>query len=158
MFLLQDEIDRLKIDRVAGTHCGACRQFVKIYRNKLTAIPVAALIHLARSREPWTHILTYFANLTHIPAAQRGQFAQKVTILKHYAFVEQRPGKRYDGSRKNGFWRATQLGRDFIEAKITAPAAVYVYIDRAEAFSAAHITVQDALGVHFNYDELMRGL
>ena len=58
-------------------------------------------------------------------------------------------------ARTSGFWRPTQLGRDFVFDKVKVPAKVVTCLGSPEAFEGEPITIREALGKKFNYDEIM---
>ena len=62
-----------------------------------------------------------------------------------------------DPSKKSsGYWRVTDKGRGFLALQITVPKTAVVYNNRLERLEGVFITIQEALGKKFNYEELMR--
>jgi hypothetical protein len=59
--------------------------------------------------------------------------------------------------RTSGFWIPTKLGRGFALEKIKVPARVVTCLGVPEAFEGDPVSIRDALGKKFNYDEIMGG-
>lgn len=57
--------------------------------------------------------------------------------------------------RTSGFWKPTKLGRAFALDKIQVPAKVVTCLGVPEAFDGDLISIKDAIGKKFNYDEIM---
>jgi len=63
--------------------------------------------------------------------------------------------KSHAKGRTAGFWRPTKLGRAFALGKIKVPARIVTCLGVPEAFEGEPVSIQDALGQKFNYDEIM---
>lgn len=130
-----------------GAECPCCGQLVKVYRRKLYSAMAYALLLIHRSREgkedPWVHVPTLLNG--HGTVARGGDFAK----LVHWDLLEAH-------AKANGFYQMTDKGVQFIECRIAVPVAVYIYNGaRLDWDSSEMITVVDALGEKFNYEELM---
>jgi len=82
----------------------------------------------------------------------RGDWAK----LKYWGLIEEKPDVRDDGSPRVGYWKMTPLGRQFARRQVKVPSHVYIY--NGEALQRAveeQITIDDALGTEFSYDEIM---
>lgn len=77
------------------------------------------------------------------------------SYLVHYRFLEKQGGKREDGSRRNGYYRLTSLGIMFVEGKVTARKKFMILNNKFEGFEGDEVTIRQALGKKFNFDELM---
>lgn len=77
--------------------------------------------------------------------------------LVHYGMLEKMEGKRPDGSKKNGFYKLTDKGRQFVMKQITVPQTFIIYNGKCEGFEGREIGIEDALGKYFDYAELMSG-
>lgn len=158
-----------------GAECPCCRQRVQVYRRTITAGMALALLAFLRAdgrrrqTEPaggdafdgFLHAEETFKNAVLLPRSARGDF----TKLRYWGLIEGAEGEREDGSRRNGYWRLTDRGRAFARGELAVPKYVYLYNDAqyaAEAVGAdpdqGEVTVRDALGRRFNYDEVVRGL
>lgn len=140
-----------------GAKCPCCDQYVKLYKRKLTSAMVYGLMLIAKAHpskydKSWLHVEDYLKSLD-IPASIRGDIAK----LKLWGFLLPAEGNREDGSPRNGYYQLTQQGRDFVKGRITAFSHVLIYNNSFRGFEGEQITVQEALGSKFNYDELMKG-
>lgn len=128
--------------RIDGIVCPACDQFAKVYRRKLNSGMANSLVVLYRRyRDAWVHLPTARAN---------GEITQsnEEAKLRWWGLVEQ-------DERHSGNWRLTETGIAFVEG-MRLPKYVLLYADRFLGFDGDSITIQDALGDHFDYEELMR--
>jgi hypothetical protein len=135
---------------------------VKVYKRKLNCSMAYVLILLYRydqqNGDTWVHVPSYLAKMCEgnprRAAAVRGDWAK----LKHWDLIDEREGKRDDGSKRAGYYRITEHGRAFVYADRKVPPHIYLYnqqvIDKPIPVSQ-WITIRDALGTKFNYAELM---
>lgn len=66
------------------------------------------------------------------------------------------PGsKNIPKGRTSGFWKSTKLGRAFALDKIKVPERIVTCLGVPEAFEGDPVSIKDALGKKFNYDEIM---
>jgi hypothetical protein len=129
-----------------GARCPCCTQEAKIYRRSIHANMARVLILLSRlPAGEYAHVPTY-ANV------RGGDYVK----LKHWGFIEQDPAaERDDGSKRVGWWRITEAGRRFVKGE-PAPRYIHLYAQRFVPRSCDEmITVEQALGQKFNYNELM---
>ena len=97
----------------------------------------------------WVHVEDYFVS---IGVTMKGVHGK----LKHWGLLEQKENTD-DAKNKNGLWRITELGRDFVEGKVSMNRAVFLYLDRVRDYDDTPVTIFEALGTKFNYAELMQG-
>ena len=134
-----------------GAHCPCCERFIKLYRRPLSASMARYLIVLAKKSgtgNPWLHVETDFRDVS-IPS--RGDYAK----LRYWGLIEPKPGVSERGTRTNGYWRITDKGRDFVAGNALVPSHVFLLNNRLVGFSDKSVTIRDALGSAFSYDELM---
>jgi len=141
---------RLLEGLACGITCECCGAFAKRYNRKLNsgmARWLVALVRLSPHGE-WVEASAVTENI----GSRIGQDA--TTLLPSWNLIESCPVCL----RASGRWRPTQLGRDFVAGRATVPRSIYAYnktclgLDITKGF----ITVRDALGSKFNYEELMR--
>ncbi len=135
-----------------GDNCPNCGQLVKLYRRTLpsaTARVMIALWHVNEGRQ-YVYLPQILDGMTRTP--QQGGYA---TYGHHWKLMKQQPGVRDDGSNRVGWWRLTNLGRDFILGQATVPKYAHVYNNECFGFSGPQWTIQQALGTKFNYHALM---
>ena len=76
--------------------------------------------------------------------------------MVHWRMIEAKHGElREDGSPRNGFYKITQLGVDFVDRRVEVPEYVILYAERLLGVSEKMATIDKALGKRFNYAELM---
>ena len=147
-----------------GVECPCCMQKVKLYRRKLTDDMCAMLIALdrlngAHGTDAWIYIGDWRDEYTRITGKKingGGDYSK----LKFWGFVEDEPNaSTATGKASSGNWRITGKGRDFVRGRSpyrTAPDHIKVYNNRAVEESAAEVTIQEALGTRFDYNDLMK--
>jgi len=130
-----------------GTHCPCCGQLAKAYHRKLNSGMASALI------EVWKRHGVGWAHVPDIAPKVGGDFAK----MRHWGLVQESLGLRADGGRQ-GDWRVTSLGKSFVRGLVTVPSHITVYNNAVSGTDGPAITIREALGSRFNYDELMRGM
>lgn len=146
-----DEAQRWLRERVEeGVRCPTCTQFAKVYRRKINSRQADAIIALYRKHGmEWGHVPTIAPRL-------RGDGGM-IALLRYWRLVEELPEPREDGGRA-GWWRVTPLGRDFVLARATVPKYARIYDSQCIGLEGEQVSIRDALGEGFNYDELMAGI
>lgn len=129
--------------------CPCCKREVQIYKRNIHAGMARGLIAAYRHGAA--------ADYVHAPELvddyQNTDFAR----LRLWALVGALAGRRDDGGPP-GFYRLTELGVSFVKGEMTVPKYVLVYAGRVLGRSEKQISIYDALGTKFNYDELMAGI
>lgn len=166
--------DRLHDKLDEGDHCPTCMQWAKRYRRPLTSAMAYGLVLVAReqqrnSKDPyrhtftqhgmdikgeWLHVENFLKNYPSIPASLRGDFAK----LRHWGLVEQAWGKRPDGSTRNGYYRVTDLGFAFVGGRVSVASHAVLYNGECQGLTGEPITIKQALGKEFDYDEIMHDM
>lgn len=146
------EARRLLRDLVEdGATCPCCRRLAKIYRRKINSTQARDLIAMYRYGG------TEFAYLPHVRKASGGRSNREEPKLRWWGLVEEEPTLRPDGGRA-GWWRVTERGVMFVRCQITVPKYAREYDGRCLRLLGDPITIRDALGTKFNYDDLMAGI
>ena len=109
--------------------------------------------------DEWLHVPSYIAEMAasnpRRAAAVRGDWAK----MKLWGLIEEKPGTRDDGSSRMGYYRMTDLGRQFVARAVRIPAYVYIYngepLKRPGRPVEELITIDEALGKDFSYAEIM---
>lgn len=131
-----------------GAKCPCCERLAKVHPRPLNASNVRVLITLYRRHgRDWAY-------LPHLRSA-----GQDEVTAKHWGLIEPRPGLRADGSNRQGWWRLTARGEQFVRGEITIPRRMLIYADRCHGPENPddRVDVRDCLGIAFDYDKLMRG-
>lgn len=143
-----------------GAECPACTQFVKIYRRKITSSMAYALILLyqyfeSNPDQEYVHMNDYLNSIEGLPFPVKSGDNAK---LRYWDLLEEKPEQREDGSNRAGFWKLTELGRQFVQGEATVKSHVKVFNSkRYGELLGEEITIREALGNKFNYNELMGG-
>ena len=132
-----------------GYYCPCCQQYCKRYTrnfNSNMALVIAAL----HKRQVFSFV--HIERWLQVEGFKRcGDFS----YLTHFGLLEKAEGKRDDGSSRNGFYKLTKRGIMFAEGEITVLSKFKIFNNKFEGFEGKEITIKDALGIKFNYDELM---
>lgn len=131
-----------------GHPCPCCSQFAKVYRRKIHAGIARGLIAAYRhAGREWFH------GPTVIQAGDSGE----VSRLRYWGLVEEATERRDDGGRA-GWWRVTDRGEAWVRGRATVPKYARIYDGRCLGLTGDPVTIRDALGSRFDYDELMAGV
>lgn len=136
-------------DADAGFHCPCCGSFCKRYRRKLNANACMVMIAMFRKKK------FGFVKIEEFMRVNGYQRSGDFPYLVHWGMLEKMEGERADGSKKNGFYKLTEKGRDFVQRKIKAKATLIIYNGKVEGFEGDEISIEQALGKKFDYRELM---
>lgn len=139
----------LFMDYDNGFYCKCCGSYNKRYRRKFNSNMAVALIAL------YKNIGGVYVHLESFLAGKGLKRCGDASYLRFYRFLDKKAEKREDGSNRNGFYKITGLGCLFVEGKVTATETFLILHNRLEGFEGKEITIQDALGNKFNYNELM---
>ena len=119
-----------------GVTCPCCGQFAKVYRRKLNSGMAVALIDMYRNSG------TDWFNVREI-TLRGGDYGK----LAYWGLIE--PGD------DTGIWRVTARGEEFIKGMIPVSQHANVYNGKLIELEGDLISISDALGDRFNYEELM---
>ena len=108
------------------------------------------LIH-KKQTDDFFHVEDYLKNIPGLPSSIRGDFAK----MRLWNLIEKNEELREDGSNRNGLYKITQRGRNFVQGKTTVKSHVLIYDNRFLGFDGDQISIADALGEKFSYAELM---
>jgi len=135
--------------------CPCCRQRARMYERKIHSSAAGVLVLLAAGTQPgeFVHVGAFIAGHPHLSprarAAIRGDYAK----LSYWGFIEDsHPAQK----PRRGYWRITLAGRQFARGETKAPRAVMIYNERVYGHTTATVTINQALGSKFNYEELVR--
>ena len=138
--------------RLKGIKCPCCNQHVRLYKRNITSAMAYALIIIHRSgNTSFFHIENYFKKIN-CPASIRGDFPK----LRFWGLIEKKSDLRPDGSNRNGYYRITGKGRDFVNNNITVLKYLYLYNNKVQATEPDElVNIHTCLTQKFNYNELM---
>lgn len=164
----RDEIERVRrffASRLdTGDDCPCCTRYAKRQHRVLGCGPARWLIELVYLyKDDPIHTGQVIKNLK--GANVSGSDA--TSVLPLYGLISPAPApsrksippserSKAPKGRTSGYWRPTQLGRDFVFEKINVPERVVTCLGLPEAFEGIPVSIREALGKKFNYAELMR--
>jgi len=144
--------------------CPCCGQFAKVYKRHITGAMACALIQIYRYywknawTTEWLHVPEYLAAQKMPAKVKAGWHGGDWSKLRFWQLIEPKDDERADGSPRVGFYRITDLGRDFVERKMEVPKYVFLYAKTPLGLALPYITIEDALGASFSYSSLMDGI
>jgi len=142
-----EAVDWLMENKDKGAECPCCGSIVAIYPRHMTDNIARVLIRMYR--EAGTDWI--FMPSIRTPG-------QDEVISRHWGLIERMEGRRPDGSNRVGWWRLTPRGVDFVLGRITIPQIARIFKGQLIELAGDQITIRDALGKKFNYDEMMTGM
>jgi hypothetical protein len=128
-----------------GLNCPCCSRWGKVYRWSLYRTAIKLLVNMYEAGGT-----TKFVETRSIKGEGQGDASR----LRHWGLAEQESKARPDGG-KSGFWRCTDTGEAFLLGDLALPKYVHVYNGEAKFFSGPEIKVEEALGLNFNYNNMM---
>lgn len=148
---------RKRVDK--GAHCPCCNKPVRVFTYKFhtTMARVLLLVYrVAEEMKPeggWFHIQKELE--------KRGYDHPQDLVyskLRYWKLIESETGRTGGGPGK-GVWRITERGRQFAEGKILIERTARIYDKKALPSGQAQeqVSIHDALGDRFNYDDMMSG-
>lgn len=151
---LDDAEQWVEDNREDGAECPCCGQLAKVYKRPLNVTMARGLIWLVREAGPargWVEVRK--VGPTWLLAAG-GEFAK----LAHWELIEEMPHDTDDTSKRtSGIWRPTLDGVGFVHGRVKAARRVHLFNNEVLNYDSEYITIKQALGKKFDYDELMRG-
>jgi len=132
-----------------GFVCKCCGSFVKQYTRSFNSNMALCLMLLYR------YNMNGFVKVEDFLIKNGHKRCGDFSYLVHYRFLEKQGGKRDDGSKRNGYYRLTSLGTFFVEGKVKAKKKFIILNNKLQGFSGDEISIKEALGKRFSFDELM---
>lgn len=136
-----------------GERCPCCNQMAKMYERKLYSSMAAALIYFYKSfdHSKFHHKSDLLKNKSLATTLGGGDFAK----LALWGLIEEMPKRECEDKRTSGYWKITQKGIDFVQAKLQITSHVRIYDGKVFGFTGDKVLVSDCLGKRFSYAELM---
>lgn len=139
-----------------GCKCLACGQRVQLYNYKFFASSAFALIRLFNLTETnpdqeWFHVKDYAEAGKDRPRAHH--FAE----LRFWELIEKCDVNDDPAKKSSGYWKITEKGKQFVNEEIKVQSRILIYNNIFVGFAenSSEITVREALGNKFDYEELM---
>lgn len=149
---LRDARDRLEKHRDEGMHCPCCGQFAKRYRRKLNSGMAVQLLTMYRMVNSAECDQDDFIHARRLVCGKAG--AGDLSKLRYWGLIESR-GDAGEETRSAGYWRLTDTGVMFARGLLRVRQYACIYGNAVEKLDGDLITIQQALGNKFNYNELM---
>jgi hypothetical protein len=138
-----------------GALCPCCTQIAKEYHRPINSTMARDLIVAWRA---YGTRFGYLQEVRRVIKAATGHSNREEPKLRYWGLMEEENVRRPDGGRA-GWWRVTPDGEDWVLGRSVVPKYAWVYDNRLIALDRRqHVTIREALGHRFNYDELMRGV
>jgi len=131
-----------------GGHCPCCDRWGKVYRRPLNASMARSLIWLTQAPDRgdgWTHVPS--------TAPTWMLRSQQLATLHLWGLVI-----GFDTDTKlasSGLWKPTPLGVAFARNQAKVQRYVYVYNNQVRGFDGDEISVIEALGEKYNYENIL---
>lgn len=152
METLVDAKKHLRDNWEKGTECPCCGQMVKLYKRRLNSAAALYLIDLLKKSGGKAGVAVHITEIGKA-STSGGSFAQ----LAHWDLIK--PIHNTDTSKRtSGQWCITAKGVDFVRGTITVPAYTFQFDGKCLGSSDERISIKQALGVKFDYSDLMAGV
>ena len=138
MRTLEEARTYIKENLDEGVTCPCCHQTAKRYVRKLNS-GLASALCIAYAQ--------FGTNPFHVPSLRGLPGFSEFSKLRYWALAQQEEEK--------GYWRITSNGRFFAEGYISVPQFAVLFDSELEHLKGENINVREALGDHFDYDQLM---
>ena len=150
MSTLDAAITPLNANLDDGVPCPVCRGYARRYRRKFNASMARSLCWLVRvsgSKRQWVDV----PNVAPSWLVRTNQ----LPTVRWWDLIERRPNDDDPRVKHSGFWRPTQDGINVVLNNYTIPSTVVTYKGDVQGYEGERITIRNALGVRFNYAEIM---
>ena len=139
-------LERVKSE---GENCPTCKRYTKVYRRKLNSTMARGLIWLYREGGGDQRLYVNFAKMPPF-LLKSNQLASN----RWWDLVERAPNDD-PAIKHSGMWRLTVLGRNFVKGFTTVKSHIWHYNSELLGRDGDYIKIDEALGKHFNYSEMM---
>lgn len=162
--LLDEARRRLRQNLRDGYCCPCCDRFAKIYKttfrwNGATACLAMARDYIHRGSPndfPWVHLPSLLVELDLPPKVKAALCCGTAAEAAWWGLMEERIGRRKDGSPKTGVYRLTRKGFEFAKGDFLVHKYAYTYNRKCIGFDEPLIDIREAIRQRFDYDALMR--
>jgi len=152
--LAQAREETMLAARTKAIRCPCCDKNVKVYRRKFNSGMALTMIY---TYPLFNQYSGKFLDVLHYCAKYHNYIAGEIGKLVWWGLMERQSVESETGGKGSGKYRMTPKGFQFTLNKRTVPSHAIEYLSNVESFVGDEITIEQALGRHFNYRELMRG-
>lgn len=132
-----------------GVYCPICDQLCKAHPRTMNANMAIFMVSLVQAFDrtgDWVHYKDCEYSGRDYP------FVKDFGL----AVMASPEDKTPDQGRVSGFWKPTELGRDFVHKAVSVPKRIFVYNNKVVCVSPDSSNIIVALGSKFDYRELMK--
>lgn len=130
-----------------GIKCPCCDRFGKIWVRPLNASHARALIWMYQRNDQDFHHVQREAGRGMLTSNSHGW-------MRHWGLVERMPNKDDPSKHQSGWYRITEVGRAFVEDRMTMNSHVITYDDNCWGWRDEQVSMSDILRRPFHYTEL----
>ncbi len=136
-----------------GCSCPACGQHVQLYKRKLNSGMAVTLIYIYIQDKKVGDFIQVKDHLRQMKYKNNHDWA----LLKYWGLIEEKERDESEDQKNSGYWKITESGKAFAENKISLPKHIYLYNGKRYKMNqdSETITITQAMGEHFSYNELM---
>lgn len=127
-----------------GIPCPLCLQFAKVYKRTINSGMAVSLLTM------WKAATT---DWQHVPTTVGGK-SREEGKLAYWGLVQPKLNEHREHER--GWWRVTPAGVAWLAGRSTLPRYAMVYNGDVLSLKGANVSLRQALGNRFSYDELMQ--
>lgn len=124
-----------------GVRCPCCGQHAERYRRRVSAAMVKTMGRMLVAGESAP------TGMVHLPDIK--QESRDVATCAYFDLIQREGGS----AGRTGYWRVTDLGRRFLEGKVSVPKYAFVYNGEVRGFSDEAVTV-DGVAPKFSMTEI----
>lgn len=139
-----------------GSTCPCCDRFGRIYRRALNSGMTWWLIIFYKHTRDHQIFQSGFIDVREVKGGIERAHKCEFEKLAYWGLIEKLAVEKDEG-HASGFWRITQLGRDFVEEKAQVLSHALDYNGGCRGLTGENIGIRRALRKKFDYGELMGG-
>lgn len=152
MKTLEEEKQHLRENWIKGTHCPCCDQFVKRYSRLFDSGLARFMIGLYKLSGG--HFKPFDKDEIRAAVGIKRLQATNYGILKHWGVAEVLENENTK-IRTSGQWVILPKGVQFVKKELQIQRYCFTFNNVCYGFSEDLLTIDEALGEHFNYSALM---
>jgi hypothetical protein len=134
----------------SGARCPCCGQTAKVYGRKYNLSEAYSLIWLVKESGPLMRWVNVPEN------APKGLIkSREFPKNRYWGLIEPKPNDDDPKKKDSGIWRPTDKGVNFAYNRIRLEQRVFLYDNHVVGFASETMSILDALGTRFDYEELM---
>jgi hypothetical protein len=151
---LTEARDYVKAGRDVGVYCPCCNQYARIYKRKMNTGMALALLYMFieyfNTAKEWIHVEELFIKRNH-------KCSHDWALLRFWGLIEENNEPSEPDKKTNGLWRITARGKSFVnDTRLRLPSKAIIYNNKLIGFNDDMITIKQALGSQFDYEELIK--